>query len=175
VETTVTAGATSTVVGTYVPSLTPVLGPAPVPETHGYLRATTSPAVVSRISVDGVVRGDWGLNWVKVPAGLHEVCFSDVPGFATPPCRLVEVVPGVTSVTQGTFTPLGLLRVDVEPSVAIDVVIDGVPRNQFGLFSFFAPGTYEVCGTPAADGRRASCVQAVVVGGQQTRVVLTYR
>jgi subtilisin len=175
VEATVVAGATTTVVGTYQPSLTPVLGPAPVPETHGFLRATTSPAVVSRISVDGVVRGDWGLNWVKVPAGMHEVCFSDVPGFATPPCRLVEVVPGVTSETQGAFAPLGLLRVDVEPSVAIDVIIDGVPRNQFGLFSFFAPGSYEVCGTRASDGRQAACVQAVVVGGQQTRVVLDYR
>jgi subtilisin len=175
VEATVVAGATTTVVGTYEPSLDPVLGPAPVPETHGFLRATTSPAVVSRISVDGVVRGDWGLNWVKVPAGLYEVCFSGVPGFATPPCRIVEVVPGVTTTTQGAFEPLGLLRVDVEPSVAIDVVIDGVPRNQFGLFSFFAPGSYQVCGTPAPDGRTAPCVQAVVVGGQQTRAVLQYR
>jgi len=174
VEATVIAGATTTVVGTYEPSLDPVLGPAPVPETHGFLRATTSPAVVSRIRVDGVVRGDWGLNWAKVPAGIYEVCFSGVPGFTTPPCRIVEVVPGVTSTTQGVFEPLGLLRVDVEPSVAIDVVIDGVPRNQFGLFSFFAPGSYEVCGTPAPDGRTAPCVQAVVVGGQLTRVVLRY-
>jgi subtilisin len=175
VEATVVEGGTTTIVGTYGPTLSPVLGPAPVPETHGFLRATTSPAVVSRISVDGVVRGDWGLNWVKVPAGIYEVCYSGVPGFTTPPCRIVEVVPGVTATTQGVFEPLGLLRVDVEPSVAIDVVIDGVPRNQFGLFSFFAPGSHQVCGTPAPDGRTAPCVQAVVVGGEQTRVVLEYR
>jgi hypothetical protein len=31
-----------------------------------------------------------------------------------------------------------------------------------------------VCGTPAPDGRTAPCVQAVVVGGQLTRVVLRY-
>jgi len=119
--------------------------------------------------------GDWGLNWVKLPAGTHEVCFSGVPGFMTPPCRTVEVVPGVTTTTQGEFVQRGLLRVDVEPSVAIDVVIDGVPRNQFGLFSFFSPGSYEVCGTEAPDGRTAACVLAEVVAGQQTRVVLDYR
>jgi subtilisin family serine protease len=171
---TVASGATTTVIGTYVPSATPSTGPAPLPTEFGYLRATTSPAVVSSIRVNGVVRGDWGLNWVKVPAGTHEVCFSGVPGFQTPACRTVEVLPGVTTETQGSFQQLGLLRVDVEPSVAIDVVIDGVPRNQFGLFSFFAAGTYEVCGTAAPDGRTAPCVQAVVVPGQQTRVILRY-
>jgi len=170
----VTAGGTTTVVGTYEPAATPAIGPAPVPSGHGYLRATTSPAVVSSISVNGVVRGDWGLNWVKVPAGVHEVCFSGVPGFDTPPCRSVEVVPGVTTETQGVFGRRGLLRVDVTPSVAIDVIIDGVPRNQFGLFSFFSPGTYEICGTPAPNGLTAPCVQAVVVAGEQTRVVLEY-
>ncbi len=167
-------GSTVTVTGTYEPSASPTLGPAPVPAAHGFLRATTSPAVVSSISVNGVVRGDWGLNWVKVPVGTHEVCFSGVPGFAAPPCRTVEVLEGLTTETQGAFAALGLLRVDVVPSVAIDVIIDGVPRNQFGLFSFFTPGTYEVCGTAAPDGRTAPCVQAVVVPGEQTRVVLEY-
>ena len=171
---TVEPGGTTTVAGTYVPSASPSTGPAPPPTEFGFLRATTAPAVVSSISVNGVVRGDWGLNWVKVPVGSHEVCFSGVPGFTRPDCRTVEVLPGLTTETQGAFQQLGLLRVDVEPSVAIDVVIDGVPRNQFGLFSFFVPGTYEVCGTTAPDGRSAPCVQAVVVPGEQTLVVLRY-
>jgi subtilisin len=167
-------GATATVVGTYELSATPTTGPAPVPAEHGFLRATTSPAVVSSIRVNGTVRGDWGLNWVKVPVGQHEVCFSGVPGFVTPPCRVVEVLPGLTTETQGVFGRLGLLRVDVIPSVAVDVLIDGVPRNQFGLFSFFVPGTYEVCGTVAPDGRTAACVTAVVAPGEETSIVLEY-
>lgn len=167
-------GATATVVGTYEPSATPTTGPAPVPAEHGFLRATTAPAVVSSIRVNGAVRGDWGLNWVKVPVGQHEVCFSGVPGFQTAACRVVEVLPGLTTETQGVFGRLGLLRVDVVPSVAIDVLIDGVPRNQFGLFSFFAPGTYEVCGTAAPDGRTAACITAVVAPGEETSIVLEY-
>ncbi len=173
-EAVVTAGGTTTVVGTYEPALEPATGPAPAPADHGYLRVTSAPAVSTTISVDGVTRGDWGLNWVKVPAGAREVCFSGVPGFATPACRTVEVVPGVTATTEGGFDQLGLLRVDVTPSVAIDVRIDGVPRNQFGLYTFFTPGTYEVCGTTAPDGRTAPCVQAVVSPGDATTVVLEY-
>lgn len=167
-------GATTTVVGTYEVAASPAVGPAPVPAEHGFLRATTSPAVVSSIRVNGIVRGDWGLNWVKVPVGSHEVCFTGVPGFLAPDCRVVEVLPGVTTETQGVFGQLGLLRVDVVPSVAIDVLIDGVPRNQFGLFSFMRSGTYEVCGTAATDGRTAPCVTAVVVPGEETAVVLEY-
>lgn len=170
----VAPGATATVVGTFQLSATPTTGPAPVPAEHGFLRATTAPAVVSSIRVNGVARGDWGLNWVKVPVGQHEVCFSGVPGFLTPPCRVVEVLPGLTTETQGVFGRLGLLRVDVIPSVAVDVLIDGVPRNQFGLFSFFAPGTYEVCGTAAPDGRTAACITAVVAPGEETSIVLEY-
>jgi len=170
----VEAGGTTTIVGTYEVSTTPTLGPAPVPEQHGFLRATTSPAVAASITVNGSGRGDWGLNWVKVPVGTHEVCFTGVPGFRRPACRTVEVLAGVTTETEGTFAPLGLLRVDVQPSVAIDVLIDGVPRNQFGLFSFFEPGTYEICGTVAPDGRTAPCVQAVVAAGGSTDVVLEY-
>ena len=34
-------------------------------EQNGYLRAITSPALPSTISVDGVARNDWGL-WTEV-------------------------------------------------------------------------------------------------------------
>lgn len=174
VDATVAAGATTTVVGTYEIAPTPVLGPAPAPDGHGFLRVVTSPAVSSRISVDGSFRGDWGLNWVKVPAGMHEVCFTGLPGFAKPECRTVEVFPDITTETIGVFRAHGLLRVDVEPSVAVDVLVDGASRNQFGLYTFIAPGSYRVCGTATADGRTAACQQAVVVGGQEARVVLDY-
>jgi hypothetical protein len=138
------------------------------------LRATTSPAVVSRILVGGVPRGDWGLTWVEVPVGEHEVCFTGVPGFATPPCRIVTVVEGETAVTEGVFERLGLLRVDVEPSIAVDVLVDGIGRNQFGLFMFMRAGTYEVCGTPAAGMLSPPCRNVTVAPGPVTSTTLTY-
>jgi len=80
----------------------------------------------------------------------------------------------LTIETRGAFTAFGLLRVGVVPSVVIDVIIDGVPRHRFGFFRFFAPGTYEICGTAAPDGRTTLCVQAVVGPEEQPRVVLEY-
>jgi subtilisin family serine protease len=170
----VVAGTTTTVVGTFTPVTEPSQGPAPDIGAFGYLRATTSPAVVSRISVDGVPRGDWGLTWVKVPVGQRTVCFAGVPGFAAPPCSTVDVVEGETTEVQGVFTQLGLLRVDVEPSIAVDVLVDGVPRNQFGLFTFAPAGTYAVCGTPAPGWTTPACRSITVVSGQLASTVLRY-
>jgi subtilisin family serine protease len=170
----VTSGQTTTVVGTFVATDDPTPGPAPGATAFGYLRATTNPAVVSRISVGGVARGDWGLTWVKAPVGDHEVCFTGVPGFAPPPCRTVTVVEGETTVTEGVFTRLGLLRVDVDPSIAVDILVDGVPRNQFGLFVFKPPGTYAVCGTEAAGQTRPACRDVTVTAGELSQTVLTY-
>lgn len=170
----VATGQTTTVVGTFTASDDPAPGPAAGPTTFGYLRATTSPAVVSRVTVDGVPRGDWGLTWVKVPVGDLEVCFTGVPGFAPPPCRTVTVVEGETAVTEGVFTTQGLLRVDVDPSIAVDILIDGVPRDQFGLFLFKAPGTYAVCGTELAGQVRPACRDVTVTAGNLAQTVLTY-
>lgn len=173
-DVTLTAGETTTVEGTFTASDDPTPGPAPDPPAFGFLRATTSPAVASRISVGGIPRGDWGLTWVKVPAGDHEVCFSGVPGFAAPPCRTVTVVEGETAVTEGEFAPLGLLRVDVDPSIAVDVVVDGIHRNQFGLFVFSAPGTYTVCGTDTTGQTSPDCRDVTVTAGTLAQTVLSY-
>lgn len=76
----VTAGATTAVPGAFTPN-----GAAPGPTGFGNLRVTTSPAVVSQISIDGVGAQSFGLDWVKLAPGSYNVCFSDVPGFTSPP------------------------------------------------------------------------------------------
>ncbi len=171
----VTAGAQTTVTGTFTPTPTPTPGPAPSLGVTGFLRVETSPAVAARIEVDGSARADWGLTWVKTPAGPHQVCFTDVPGFITPACQTVTIVGGGTTVVVGNYLPLGLLQVAITPSVAADVVIDGVPRNQFGAYFFLEPGTYNVCGTDVVGFVTPVC-QAVVLGVNppQTDVFLTY-
>ena len=172
---TVTAGGQTTVVGTFVASGSPTPGPAPVMGTYGFLRVTTSPAVTSRIMVDGVPRADWGLTWVKAPIGNHEVCFTDVPGFATPACSTVTITAGATTTVQGVFSQLGLLKVDVAPAgLGVDVVVNGVPRNQFGSYFFLEPGNYTVCGTSLTNWTTPTCQPVTVTAGNQTNTTLTY-
>ncbi len=84
----ITAGQTTTVTGSFT--------------RLGTLRVITSPAVVSSISVDGVVRDVWGL-WTDLMPGAHEVCFETVPGFDPVPCQSVTLVAGQTTVITGGF------------------------------------------------------------------------
>ncbi len=175
-DVTVTGGAQTTVDGVFVVSESPTVGPAPDLGVVGFLRVETSPAVASRVVVDGVARADWGLTWVKVPVGAHEVCFTDVLGFTTPPCEQVVVSEAATSSVVGAFVPMGLLKVDVDPAgLGVDVVVDGVPRNQFGLYFFVAPGSHEVCGTSSVGWVSPACATVSVTGGAQTNTTLTYQ
>ncbi len=136
----VTAGAITPVVGTFTPN-----GAAPGPLVFGNLRVTTVPAVPSQISIDGVGAQSFGLDWVKVAPGSHEICFSDVPGYATPPCETVVVVAGNTTVASGTFTQLAELRVLTSPPAGQPVTVDGRIIDQYGFWTWVPAGTYEIC------------------------------
>jgi uncharacterized repeat protein (TIGR01451 family) len=68
----------------------------------GTLRVVTDPAVISTISVDGVVRDVWGL-WTDLLPGAHQVCFETVPGFDPVPCQNVTLVAGETTTVTGGF------------------------------------------------------------------------
>ena len=71
--------------------------------------------------------------------------------------------------------PLGLLKVDIGPAgLGVDVVLNGVPRNQFGLYFFLAAGTYEVCGTDLGGWVTPLCQSVTVSAGTQTGTTLTY-
>ena len=171
----VSAGAQTTVTGTFTPNATPTPGPAPSLGVTGFLRVETNPAVPARIEVDGIARSDWGLTWVKTPVGSHGVCFTDVLGFITPACQTISITDGATTTVVGNYLPLGLLQVGIAPAgLPVDVVIDGLPRNQFGAYFFIEPGAYNVCGTAAIGFTTPACQSVVVAAGPQVNATLTY-
>jgi hypothetical protein len=87
----------------------------------------------------------------------------------------VSVTLGETTVVEGVYVPLGLLRVAVAPAgLPVDVVIDGVGRNQFGAYMFLEAGSYEVCGTQAVGFTSPACRTVTVSSGTQTDTTLTY-
>ncbi len=136
----------------------------------GMLRVTTSPPVVSQIVVDGIPRDTWGLTWVKLPAGEYTVSFTDVPGFTTPASEMVTVVSGVTTEWTGVFGPRGYLRVITSPPVPSTVYVDGVPRNDWGMWTDLPPGSYEVCFGAVTGYTTPGCQTANVTAGQTTTV-----
>jgi hypothetical protein len=167
----VVAGSQTTVVGTFASSPG---APGP-PAGFGFLRVTSNPAVSTRISVDGVPRNDWGLDWVKFPTGPHEVCFTDVSGFSAPECSDVNVSAGATSTVNGVFAQLGLLKVQVSPAgLPTNVVINNANRDQFGTFAWMEPNTYFVCWTAVVGFTTPACQFAEVTPGNLTTVTGTF-
>ncbi len=156
------AGVPVLVTGNYVANVA-AIGPT----GHGFLRVTTSPALPSQIIVDGIPADSWGLNWLKVAPGLHEVCFTDVQGFSTPDCEEVTVVAGATTTVQGDFVARGTLQVVTSPAKASTIHVNGVPSNAWGLWTDFEPGLYEVCFTEV-DLHTPACQMATVLAGANT-------
>lgn len=169
----VTAGQLTTVIGNYTSSPG---APGP-PATEGLLRVTTSPAVPAQISVDGVVRDTWSLEWLRMAPGAHTVCFArDIEGFTTPECQSVNVASGATTTVTGTYIPRGFLQVGTSPccqSAAV-ISVNGVVRDNATLYTDFAPGPYTVCWGTLADRTAPACRAVQVVAGQTTLEIGTY-
>jgi hypothetical protein len=132
--------------------------PGPDPATFGYLRVTTNPALASTIHVNGLPRNDWGLEWVKMAPGAYTVSFTGVYGATTPPSASLSIVAGVTTTHEGLFAVHGSLRVTTSGAPAPTVFVDGIPRDDWGMWQSMPPGTYTVAyqdipgyTTPAAD------------------------
>lgn len=115
------------------------------PPTPSTLRVTTTPPIPSQISVDGIPRDTWSLDFLKLVPGTYEVSFSDVEGWNTPAPQVVTVTQGTTAELAGAFSQRGFLRVMTEPAVAGTIMVNGVPRNDWGMWTDLAPGSYEVC------------------------------
>lgn len=134
------------------------LGYSPVPVTTGELRVTTDPPVASTVVVDGVDRDQWGLTWLDLAEGPRTVCFTDVPGYVTPPCEDVEITPGQTTTVEGTFTQMATLQVATSPAVASTITVQdltgggpAIPRNKWGVFTRVPPNRLlRVCFGPVA-------------------------
>jgi alpha-tubulin suppressor-like RCC1 family protein len=135
------------------------------------LRVVTSPAVPSQISVDGAIADTWGLEWVKQSPGPHQVCFRAVAGYTTPPCQNVTLTAGATTVVTGTFVRRGYLQVTTSPAVASQIRVDGVPRDNWGVYTDLATGSHEVCFGAVAGYTPPPCQTVQVTAGTTTSVI----
>jgi hypothetical protein len=154
--------------GSAVPSNTLTIGSGPV--ATGMLRVTSSPAVPTQIMVDGVPMDTWGLQWVKVPVGSHTVSFTDVQGFTTPADQVVVVAEDATTEVTGAFVQRGWLQVSTSPAVASTITVDGVPMNDWGMWTDLPAGSYQVCYGDVADYAAPACETAIITAGTTTSV-----
>jgi hypothetical protein len=166
----VTAGATTTITGNFTSS------PGAGGQTGiGLLRVTTSPALPSQITVDGNIGDTWGLNWLEIAPGSHQVCFQWDQGYTTPACQTVSDTAGLTTTVTGTFVQRGFLQVHTSPASPGTIFVNGMPSDDWGLYTDMAPGSYQVCfGTVTGYANTPTCQTAVVTAGSTTTITGTY-
>jgi len=141
------------------------------------LRVTTEGGgggLPSHIIVDGSPRDRWGLNWMKISPGAHEVCFSEIEGWVAPACEIVNVAAGMTGVVNGVFNQMGTLQVTTSPAVPSTITVNGVPTNDWAVWTDFPVGNYDVCFGDVADFDAPACQNVNVTAGVTTAVVGTF-
>ena len=138
------------------------------------LRVTTNPPLPADISVDGVVRDTWGINWAQFPIGNHEICFGPVPGYTAPQCKTVTLSPGKTTTWVGNYTANGYLHVITSPGVPSTLLVDGSQHNDWGFWTEFPVGSYTVSFTKVAGYTPPTDKVVSVSAGQTTTVTGTF-
>jgi hypothetical protein len=167
---TLTAGATTTVTGTFTASVG-----AAGQTGKGLLRVTTTPPVPSQVTLtpqggSPSLADSWGLNWLELAPGTYTVIFSHVNGYTEPSAQTVTVLAGGTTTVTGVFTQRGTLRVITAPAVGATVTIDGNPADNWGVWTDLPAGPHQVCVGAAPGGIAPPCQTATVVAGQSTSV-----
>jgi len=92
-----------------------------------------------------VIAGSWGLNWLDLPPGTYTVSFSHVAGCDDAPPQTITITAGQTTSITGVFTQRGTLRVTTNPPTNGTIIINGNPDDNWGVWSDFSPGFYQVC------------------------------
>jgi hypothetical protein len=166
------------------------INPAQV-TAKGLLRVQTIPAVPTSIYLNGFLRENWGLNWVKMPAGSYSLSLSDVYNYDTPSSVTVNYYPGSSGNIQSlndpiiisddvvtevivNFTELGNLRVETSPPVDATIYCDGHPMDDWAFWTNILPGQYTIS-FGDKDGYTTPSPQVVTVtAGQTTHITGTY-
>ena len=165
----VSAGQLTTITGTYVSN-----PGAPGETGKGELRVTTNPALASQILIDGVLRDSWGLNWLKLNPGTYTLSFTHVEGYTEPAPQQVTITAGQTTTVNANFTQRGSLRVITSPALPGTITVDGIPRNDWGMWTDVPTGSHQICFGAVQGFTTPPCQNANVTAGQLTTVTGNY-
>jgi len=156
----------------------------------GLLRVQTVPAVPTTIYIDGLPRDDWGLNFVKLPAGNYNLSFSDVHGFASPTVfsvtqagvgPVVQPVSSPITIVEGevtevivNYSELGNLHIMTSPPVPATLFVDGWPSEDWGLWTYFQPGQYDITFGDLSGYTSPAPTSVTVTAGATTEITGAY-
>jgi hypothetical protein len=75
----------------------------------------------------------------------------------------------------GTFTQRGFLRVLTSPAAAATILVDGVPRDDWGMWTDVPTGAHTVCfGSVLGYVNQPPCQTTTIAAGTTTTVTGSY-
>ncbi|GBD11130.1 Thermophilic serine proteinase [bacterium HR23] len=159
------------------------------PSGLGKLRVETQPPSQVQIYANGILMGEWGLDWPDVPAGIYRLEFRNPPySWNASNTILVRMHPPGGAFTEqpvdqpiviesGKVTEVilrlwqnGFLRVTTEGAFGPTILVNGTPRNAWQFWATVPPGTYTVSFAPVPNATTPCTRVATVVSGSGTRV-----
>jgi sugar lactone lactonase YvrE len=158
----------------------------------GLLRVQGSPAVWTTVSVNGIPRNDWGLNWLPLATGNYSVGFTGVPGFRSPAnynvsffgqvsgsklfpiSSSIPVYANTTTVVTISFIQEGLLKINTSPPTDAVVYVNGSAMDPWGDWVSLPPAKYTVSFQPINGLATPQTETVNVVAGAQTTVTGYY-
>ncbi|MGH9222252.1 MAG: hypothetical protein ACRD2W_00260 [Acidimicrobiales bacterium] len=81
---------------------------------------------------------------------------------------------GATTQIEGTFVAKGSPQAVTAPAGPAPVSVDGVPRDDWGLFTDYPTGPHTVCFGSVACRTRPPCQTVTLNPGQTTQVTGAY-
>jgi hypothetical protein len=75
---------------------------------EGLLRVQTVPAIPTKILLDDIPQGDWGVDWIKIQPGTYSLSFSDVYNYQMPNTITLNYYPGPKGIIQSLNDPLNI-------------------------------------------------------------------
>jgi hypothetical protein len=172
---TVAAGATTIITGAFTANTS-----AQAQGGVGFLRVVTSPAVPSQIIItrsggSPYIADSWGLNWLELAPATYTVSFGHTQGYTEPAPQTITITAGNTTVVTGALTQRGLLRVTTSPPVPAAILVDGVPRDDWGMWTDIPTGSHTVCfGSATGYANTPACQTITVNPGVETDVTGSY-
>jgi len=86
----------------------------------------------------------------------------------------VVVVADTTTVVTGNYVQRGSLQVTTSPAVPATIFVDGLPRDDWGMWTDLEAGSYQVCFGDVDGFTTPACEAAVLTAGVLTSITGVY-
>jgi len=138
---------------------------------EGTLRVVLDPVVPGMVYVNGAWTTRWGIECLMLPAGDYELSFGRVVGYMPPLSEMITIKSGEVTMITAEYVEMATLRVITSPALPSTIYVDGIGRNDWGLWVYVPSGTYEVSFGKVSDHISPLPMTVTLAPGEHSEVI----